>query len=288
MNWITGLRYFLAIIENQGFSSAAQKLNISTANMSKQFNWLEKQLGVKLLHRTTRQLQLTDAGVQFLPQAKDILESLDNSIQQLKKGKQEVAGEIRIAAPLIFGHKCLYPLMQKFYEKYPDVSFDLTLVNGIFDLTEEDFDLGISAVDRKDSRLYQHILTCKKVGVYASPLYLKKYGKPKHPGELIHHQCLLNTSYQLEGKWKFRDNLEIKVSGYLKSDNSNILLNAAIEGKGLIYGAAELFAEKKLTLILADYAASLPIYLYIPMRCRQTCRIKLFTDLLIKNIPKRL
>ncbi len=288
MNWITGLRYFSAIIENQGFSSAGQKLKVSTANISKQFNWLEKQLDVKLLHRTTRKLELTDAGTQFLPQAKAILESLDDSIRDLKKNKKEVSGEIRIAAPLIFGHKYLYPLMQKFYEKYPDVSFDLTLVNGIFNLTDEDFDLGISAVDRKDSRLYQHILSYKKMGVYASPQYLKKHGKLKHPGELIHHQCLINTSYQLDRKWKFTDNLEIKVSGYLKSDNSNILLNAAIEGKGIFYGALEPFAEKKLALILDDYATSLPIYLYIPMHSRPTCRIKLFADLLIKHIPKQL
>jgi len=82
--------------------------------------------------------------------------------------------------------------------------------------------------------------------------------------------------------------LEIKVNGYLKSDNNQILLNAAIEGKGIFYGTTEPFAEKKLSLILADYATSLPIYLYIPMHCRQTCRIKLFTDLLIKNIPRLL
>lgn len=288
MNWITGLRYFIAIIENQGFSSAADKLKISTANISKQFNWLEKQLGIKLLHRTTRKLELTDAGVRFLPQAKSILESLDDSILQLKKDKKEVTGEIRIASPLNFGHQFLYPLMQQFYEKYPGVSFDLRLVNGIFDLTDQGFDLGISAIERKDSRLYQHTLSCRKIGIYASPLYLKKYGKPKHPGELIHHQCFVNTCHQLDGKWKFKDNLEIKVNGYLKSDNNNILLNAAIEGKGIFYGITEPFAEKKLTLILADYATSLPIYLYIPMQSRQTHRIKLFMDLLIKSIPKRL
>lgn len=184
---------FTAIIQQGGFSHAAKYLGLSKGLISRRMTQLEKQLGVTLIKRTTRQIHLTPEGELFWQHAQRIQQELDAALSLIQSSAKKPSGLIRISAPLYFGRQYLTPILMKFLANFPDIKIDLILSNQRVDPLKEQFDLvlrGAGYLEEstlKDSTLQMKLLFKEKIALYASPEYLIKQGEPKTMQDLTKH-----------------------------------------------------------------------------------------------------
>jgi len=290
MNWFTSLQYFIAIIEHNGFSNASRYINASPSSLSKHLSWLEARLETRLIYRTSRQMQVTDAGKQFYNHAKEILERLAEAKENIKQQSQYMLGDLRVWAPVHIGENIVAPLACKFSDKYPKIKLDLIINNAIKNIIYENIHIGITMADINDPLLYRKILTKKKHAIFAAPKYLQEYGIPKNPEDLIYHNCLINTFTMPDRTWSLREE-RVPVRGNFIANNPNVLLEAAIGGKGLLLTTTDTVSDAvkkgKLCMVMKKYASmSQTVYLYVPMQHRYSSKIKAFSEFLEANIPK--
>lgn len=181
---------FAAVIQQGGFSHAAKFLGLSNGMISRRIAHLEASLGVTLLKRTTRQIQLTPEGEVFWQHAQRIQQEMDAAVSLVQSYAKKPHGMIRVSAPMYFGRHYLTPLIMKFLANFPDINIDLVLTNRRLDPIKEQIDLVIRGAgyieDTKmaDSSLQMKVLLSEKIGLYASPAYLLEAGEPKSPAEL--------------------------------------------------------------------------------------------------------
>ncbi|EKE01355.1 MAG: hypothetical protein ACD_21C00155G0003 [uncultured bacterium] len=204
---------FTAIVQEGGFSHAAKSLGLSNGLISRRIANLEAQLGVTLIKRTTRQLQLTPEGELFWQHAQRIQQELNEATTLIQSLADKPTGHLYVSAPLYFGRHHLMPLIVKFQESFPDVKIDLILTNQYLDPIKENLDLlirGTGYVDHsvlKDSNMRMKLLFKQKIQLYASPDYLIKHGEPKTIDELINHQIIgyvEKTHLPVEIKWAYK------------------------------------------------------------------------------------
>ena len=184
------MRVFAKVAQCRNFSRAAEELELSRAMVSKHISHIENALGVRLIHRTTRQLSLTEAGQQYLARCQQILADVEETEQVIVAGNYRPKGTLRVAAPPSFGMFHLTPAIADYKSLYPEVDVVLLLHDRIPDLAEEELDLAIRLGPLEDSTLVAHQLASVPAVVCGSPAYFKQHGRPVHPGELLHHNCL--------------------------------------------------------------------------------------------------
>lgn len=234
MNILSCLKNFITIADYSSFSKAANKNYASPAKLSKQISWLEDELKIKLFIRSTRKLTLTEPGQRLYEKALKLLEDLEQIKSIAHPEKLAPQGMIQLylmAAPAI---PYFTSLSVMFMQKYPKVEIDLKVSESIESLPTSQFDLAISFEDIKHPKWI-----CKKMfsiqrGIYATPSYFRKFGKPKKPEDLIKHNCLINTLYGLQNKWIINEEI-IHVTGNFKSNNAAVLKQAALNNLGLIW-----------------------------------------------------
>jgi len=231
---LISLRSFIAVVEAGSFYHAAVQMETSSASISRRVSSLEEVLGVRLLNRTTRQLELTTAGQQFFQDMKGILESFELAEERLNCIQETLSGVIRIAAPLTFGVKKLAPLLPSFMKKYPQISVQLHLEDRLTDLVGEGIDLALRIGELRDSTLIgTRIATLPRL-FCASPEYLEKYGTPQTPSDLKGHACLRYSLLSARDEWGFTEGGELpEMRVPLATGNGDVLLEAAIQGMGL-------------------------------------------------------
>lgn len=228
-----GVEEFVRVVEKGSFSEAALVMGLSKSHMSKHVKKLEQQLGVTLIHRTTRQLKLTNQGQEFFLKCQTIIHDLEEARARLVNETTDPKGHIRLTVAGAFGEDVLSPVIAEFMLDYPDVSVELTFTNRRVDLVEEQFDLAIrSGMDDKNSamgeKLFSHALVTA-----AGPGYLAKRGLPKTVHDLKSHNCLCGTLRH----WRFLTGGQVKeitVTGSWQSNNGRALVHAAKAGLGLI------------------------------------------------------
>ncbi len=224
---------FVRVCATRNLSAAGREFGLSPAASSARMAQLERQLGARLLHRTTRQIALTQDGEAFLERALPLLEAAEQAEASVGGAGQHPQGLLRVAASVSFGRLHLMPALPAFLAQYPGIRLDLRLSDRVIDLAAHGIDVAIRIGPLRDSALVARTLAPSRLWLCASPAYLAQFGTPQRPEELARHQCLV-----LEGTnpWRFRDGKEVvsvRVGGRMQSDNGEALRDAALAGLGI-------------------------------------------------------
>lgn len=230
---------FAQVVELGSFSKAAEQNNLTNSVVSKRIARLEKDLHVQLLYRTTRKLTLTEAGQALFIKAKQVALATQEATHSVAGFGESIQGHIKMSVPTISGELLLADAVAEFCQLHSGLTVDMSLDNQFVDLVKDGYDLVIRTGYLEDSSLIaRHILDSHWI-VCASPTYIKRYGRPETPEQLLQHNCL-QYSYQTTGanEWEFKgeeQNYTVKVSGSFSSDNATALRKAALGGHGIAY-----------------------------------------------------
>ena len=256
-NW-EGVSEFVSVAETESFTAAANRLGISTAQVSRQIGALETRLGVKLFYRTTRKVSITDTGQIYYNHCRQVLDGLAEAERAITDLHQTPKGRLNLTAPVTFGEKRIAPLVNEFVARYPELEVNLTLSNQMLDLVAECYDLAIRLGELEDSTMMAKRLSSRTHYVCASPDYLAAHGVPYALSELDQHNCLQGTL----DYWRFEEKSKprhIRVKGNLRCNSGWSLVDAALKGIGIVqlpdyYVQAELEAGR-LVPVLDNYRA---------------------------------
>lgn len=254
---IEHLKLFVRLASTNNISLAGQELGLSPAVASAHIGKLEKALNVRLVHRTTRKVSLTEEGLAFLPHAEEVLESVEAAQAAVGAGNQMPKGVLRVSAPASFGRMHLIPAMQAFMDAHPGLKVDYRLSDSIIDLVEGGFDIAIRNAALKDSTLVARKLAFDQRIVCASPDYIKKHGQPTHPNELLNHNFVNLSGFD---NWTFETpegHVTIKPKGEFKADNGEAVRDACAHGLGITVSSTwcchEHLKRGELVPILEEY-----------------------------------
>lgn len=291
MDRLQAMQVFRAVIEAGSFAGGARRLGVSNAMVSKQVSRLEESLGVRLLVRTTRRLQLTAEGERYLSTAARLLDELQELEAGIGEQRGEIRGRLRLSAPVDFGARSLMPALQAFEAAHPAVSLDLVLEDRRVDPLAEDFDLVVRIGKLEDSSLIARPLMQMPMHLYASPDYLRRHGTPQHPRELKDHRCLHYTLSRRGLYWPFRVDGEVyrfRLSPALSCNNGRALVEAAVLGMGLTLKPASLAApEERAGLLVRVLEAfempPLDVHLLYAERDYMPARLRALIDALLAH-----
>lgn len=294
------MQIFVTAVERGSFSAAGRKLRLSPSAISKLITRLEDRLGVRLLIRTTRTLQLTPEGEVYHARARAILDQIADAERQVSSGAQAVPrGRLRISASVGFGYRCLMPLVPDFMARYPEVELDLSLTDGVVDLIGERTDIALRAGPLRDSRLKARKILESPRAVVAAPAYLKRFGTPDTPDELDRHNCLRFNFARAQDEWMFRDPetgaaVSRAVSGNLFANNGQVMRELALRGLGIAYvGQFHVqpdLDDGGLVELLMSHKAHNPELIHAVFADHEhlAARIRAFVDFLVERIgPER-
>ncbi|MDI3397157.1 LysR family transcriptional regulator [Pseudomonas sp. V88_4] len=190
MEYLNDMALFVEVVKMRGFRGAAESLGIPNSTLSRRISGLEKAIGLRLLHRTTRRIELTEAGQLYFERCKRIVEEARLAHEQLGEMLARPSGLLRVSMPVDFATIYLAPLIAEFAREYPGISFDLDLTPRQVDLVSDPVDIVIRMGEPPNSNLIARKLASMKRGFYASPRYLELFGEPEQPAQLINHECL--------------------------------------------------------------------------------------------------
>ncbi|NGZ05982.1 MAG: LysR family transcriptional regulator [Magnetococcales bacterium] len=295
MDRLETMRIFVTVVNRQGFAVAARELGLAVATVSKAVTALETHLGVSLLNRTTRRMNVSADGARYYDWCCRILADCEEAETMVRHNASEPGGRIRIAAPMLFGQNHLIHPVTDFMRRYPGMVVELDLNDRYVDLVAEGFDLAVRIGRLGNSSLRSRKLATFGLQVCASPDHLARHGIPATPEDLTTHPCLVYTLSSREevGVWRFEDaesgkRHRIRVTGVLFANNGEVLRQAALAGLGVtilpsFHVEADL-ASGKLQQILANYRLQGGgIHaVYQPSRLLPV-RVRLFIDHLVEQ-----
>jgi len=282
MDRLDAMQVFVRVAELGSFAAVAQQMGVARSVVTRQIAALEAHLGAKLMARSTRRLTLTSAGTAYLEKCRVILNLVEAAEGDVAAERLTPRGHIRLSLPLSFGLKRLAPLLLEFSRRYPEVSLDMDYSDRRVNLLEEGVDLSVRITRRLDPGDVARRLGTSRLGVIAAPDYLARRGRPRHPAELVHHECLGYTHGGNVMAWPFMidGQLEsIHLRSRINANNGDVLTEAAAQGLGItcqpdFIGEAEL-AAGRIERILEDFPipeagiyAMLPGNRHVPQRVR--------------------
>jgi DNA-binding transcriptional LysR family regulator len=254
---IEHLKLFVRLANTFNITQAGSELGLSAAVASAHINKLEQSLGVRLLHRTTRKVSLTEEGKAFLPHAEEVLGSIEAARAAVGAGDSSPKGTLRVTAPASFGRMHLIPAIKGFLDSYPELNIDLRLSDSIIDMVEGGFDVAIRNAGLKDSSLIARKLATDERILCASPDYIAQYGKPEKPEDLQQHLCIHILGLQSLSFKTEKGTQTIKTYARLRTDNGEAMRDASAAGLGISlnskWSAYQLLREGKLVQVLEDY-----------------------------------
>ncbi|MEM7621169.1 MAG: LysR family transcriptional regulator [Pseudomonadota bacterium] len=281
---IEHLKLFVRIASIHNISLAGREFSLSPAVSSSYINKLEESLGVRLIHRTTRNVSLTEDGQAFLPHALNVLESIETACASVGAGSLRPQGKLRVTAPASFGRMHLLPTLNEFLQSNPDLRIDLHLSDSIVDMVEGGFDIAIRDAALNDSSLIARKLAPVNRIVCASPDYLAKYGKPSSPEDLCHHNCVNLMGLET---WTFctpKGQMSIKTNNPLRIDNGEAARDASVKGIGITLSSTwccyEHIVRGDLVQILKDYplVSDTSIWAVYPSSRLLALKVRAFID----------
>lgn len=257
MDRIDAMRAFVAVVIEGSFTTAANTLQLSPQLVSKYVSKLEEQLNSRLLNRTTRKVSLTEAGSHYFGHAQQILLSIDDMESKLGGLQQNPKGVLRISAPVSFALKHMAKLITDFQIHYPLVKVDLQLTDRKVDIVEEGFDVALRIGQLKSSSLIAKKVAPIRVMLCAAPDYLNKHGTPTQPEDIAEHRYLHYSYMNMDGKDDIYQLLKakyLKQGSELRSNNGDVLVDAAIAGAGIVlqptFIISEALSSGKLVVVL--------------------------------------
>ncbi|MCC2957597.1 LysR family transcriptional regulator [Massilia sp. IC2-477] len=263
---VQALRYFLTVATTGSFLATARHFDVPASSVSRFIAALEKEVGQQLFYRSTRAVRLTEQGQRYYTQVRAAVELLDSAAEQLDHRAVGTRGLVRINAPDSLGRLHIAHLVNQMQLKYPELLVELTLNNTYIDPVNEGTDVILRVGRLVDSGLIGKVVCSQKYVLAASPTYLAARGTPENPEDLLQHSCLLYKGLTESQRWHFRRSANetyepLVVSGPLRSNNSEVLINAAIAGRGIVLFPTWLFPpasfkDGRLVKLLGDWDMS--------------------------------
>ena len=288
MDRVMAMRVFVAVVDCGGFTRAAQQVQLPRATVSSAVQQLEAQLGVRLLHRTTRRVQLTLDGGTFYERCQQLLADFDELESLFNQQGASPRGKLRIDVPGPIGRQVLAPALPAFFALYPDIELELGVTDRPVDLIQEGVDCVIRVGALAESRLVARRIGMLPQGNYASPDYLARFGVPASPDDLASH-CAVNYAspstgkvfaweYLQEGEWR-----ELALQSQVSVNQVESYIACALAGLGLIqlprYDAEPHVAAGRLLEVLADWPPpSMPVSVLYPHRRHLSRRVQVFVE----------
>ncbi|MHD0457693.1 LysR family transcriptional regulator [Serratia marcescens] len=291
---LNDIQVFMAVVDAGSFVAGGQTMGLSRSAAGKAIARLEQRLSVRLLHRTTRSLGLTDEGREFYRRGLQILASVDDAEASVAGDKGTARGVLRLTAPAAFGRRILLPLVPKFLVAWPEVQVEISFSDRLADIVEEGFDLAVRiGVTAPDTRLVSRTLARYRALLCASPAYLAARGEPLTVESLAGHEALLFSSRNQKQPWRLRDEcgewVKAPVRGRLRLDSGEALRDAALSGLGIAYlpefMIAEDLAAGRLQQVLRAVAGEeVRIVALYPNKRLLEPRVRRFLDLLVDTL----
>jgi DNA-binding transcriptional LysR family regulator len=279
---------FVRVVETGAFARAAERMDISKSILSRRVARLEEQLGAKLLTRTAQGAQPTDIGQAYYQRASNILADLEAAKEIVADAVTQIAGPIRITAPLTFGSQHLAPALADFARSHPKVELDVSLNDKTVDLLAGGYDMAVRIGTLTDSSLIARKIAPVRGVVVASPKYLDERGRPQHPRELAEHDLLFYANIPAYEQWRFRVGNRwehVKGRARFRADNGDMLREAACAGLGIVslpsFIASSAIQSGGLEVLLRDFPLEeIGLYLVMPPGRASTARIRTLIDFL--------
>ena len=290
---IGDLSLFLRVLDLGSISAAARSLDLSVAVASQRLKRLERELGVRLLHRTTRTLHATPEGAALAEQGRMLVEDLEALISGLRQSGTDVAGTLRVTTSASFGRQYISPLLPEFLATHPRIRLSINLTDQMLDLVSAGFDLAIRIGALEDSNLVARKLASNRRVLCASPDYLRRHGTPRKPEDLADHECVLLVGSQgRQDVWRMRDHdgheVAVRVHGRLETNFGEVVRDAVVAGLGIAmhssWHVCDDLRAGRLQALLPDYAiADTGIYALMPQRRLVPPRVRAFVDFLAER-----
>lgn len=258
---VENIRVFMRAVESGSFSEAGRALRMSSAVASYRIRVLEEHLGCRLLTRTTRRMNLTEAGRIFYERCIDVIEALDRAEASVADRGGSPRGALKLTAPLGLGRKVIAPIIGSYRATHPETEVRLRLSDHLLDLVQEAVDVALRMAKLEDSTFTQRKIADVRRVICAAPAYLDRRGRPTTPDDLLGHECLL---LRYPGSQQFRWTLvsgrtteTVPVTGPVDADDGDILTDWALEGQGLVlkplFEVARHIAGGRLEIVMPDH-----------------------------------
>ncbi|HGL4257821.1 LysR family transcriptional regulator [Burkholderia dolosa] len=289
MDRLTGIGVFVAAVDEGSLAAAARRFGLSPAMAGKYVNAIESELNARLLQRTTRRLSLTDVGHAYYERCKGILEAYDEANREARDAQRTASGVLRVAAPVSFGAMHLGGVVARYMDACPQVSVEVSLSDRHVDLLETGIDVAVRIGRLRDSTLVARRLAPCRMVVCASPGYVQRHGMPRTPDDLRGAPRLVFSEAAPAGDWTVADAEQrvyvIDGPSRLLANNTQMLLAAALDGAGVVYGPTFVFGEHlargELVELLPTYRATqLTIQAVFPSTRHLSLKVRRFVDFL--------
>lgn len=289
MDRLAADRMFAAVVEAGSFAGGADRLGTSSGQASKLVSRLEAELGVRLLHRTTRALSTTEAGQAYFNRLRPLLEEWDALDAEVRDRGGALRGTVRLTAPLTFGTLRLAPILTRFAAAHPQIALDVELTDRLANLVDEGFDLAVRVGRPRDSSLVARRLGESRVVAVAAPGYLDGRGAPGRPEDLSSHDCILDSNFRDPRRWNFAGGRTVAVSGRLTFSNATLCLAAAEAGLGIAYmpdfvAAEALRSGRVLRVLEGQEDEPLGIWAMTPTGRHTPAKVRALTDALLAGL----
>lgn len=274
------VQIFVRTADAGSFSEAARQLSIAPGQASASVQRLEKALDVRLFTRSTRSMQLSEAGERYLPHARAMVGAQEQGQQALTEGQAELTGPLRLSAPSDFGRNLLLPWLDDFQRRHPGLSLHLKMSDRAADLIRQPLDAVVRYGTLPDSSLMALALAGdNRRALCASPAYIERHGAPARPDDLRRHNCLRYVwSEQIHERWRFTlpgGDRTVAITGNRVSDDADVVRRWAVAGEGLVYKSRldlidDLKAGRLVELFSAAHCEPAPLHLICAHRSQLT------------------
>jgi DNA-binding transcriptional LysR family regulator len=288
------IQAFVAIAQLGNFGDAAEQLGLTSSATSRKLQALEARLSTRLVHRTTRRVTLTEAGMQYLARCERWLTELDDADAELADLQTAVRGRLRASVPINFGRLQVVPALAEFLQRYPGLDVDLDFSDRFVDLLEDRIDVAMRIGKLEDSRLVARKLADNQRLLVASPAYLAQYGNPQRPEQLAQHSCLHFAYYADGDAWRLHrddDVVEVNVSGRLRANYGEALYEAALSGFGILQSASwivgKALRDGRLVRVLPEWSlAPSGVWALYPSGRYLSPKVRVFVDFFADRFSK--
>jgi DNA-binding transcriptional LysR family regulator len=286
MNKLAAMETFIRIVDRGSLTAAAAALDTSLPSVVRALAALERELGVRLLNRTTRRIHLTDEGAQYLERCRAILSAVQETEAAFTSGRAEPQGRLAVTAAVLFGRRYVAPIVSDFLRRHPKVSAELLFVDRLVNLIEEGMDVAVRIARLPDSSLVAIPVGKVRRVVCASPEYLRRRGTPRTPQDLREHDCIRHTGNARRADWQFRVGrraVAVPVNAVLSCSDIDSSLDACVSGHGLgmflSYQTAAYRREKKLAYLLEEFETEpVPVQVVYAQSRLVTGTVRAFVD----------
>jgi LysR family transcriptional regulator for bpeEF and oprC len=288
MNKLQAMEVFVHVVDTGSFTRAADQMQLPKASVSTLIQSLELALSVKLLNRTTRQINVTVDGAAYYERCLRILSDVRDAEESLSRNHTNPSGRLRVDASTVMSSDIIVPSLPNFFERYPDIALELSCGDRQIDLIEEGVDCAVRGGVLADSTLIARRVGAMSFVTCAAPGYLKQYGRPSHPRDLERHHCInffqsktgkiYNWDYSREG-----ERIELALPGRIALNDANAYISAGLSGLGICQmgdaTVAKYVEAGQLELILEDWVSdALPIHVVYPQNRHLSAKVRVFVE----------